>query len=460
MPQYRRKAVVVEAVQHPNGLWFVSDQRGFLITEEQFAATYEPVSEAAGRGGRAVGQRESMNQVSKEFQIGTAILSVGHPDEAVSWLEKGIGTMPQSVHAWSNLGACYRQLSRFEESESALKKATALDPFSHQAFSNLGMLYSDLGKFDVSEPLFERAHSLSPRDTQLSLNLAMARLRSGKWDAKTWALWEYGRSPNDWAYPKIPRWTGRENIRGKRILVCREGGYGDAFLYLRWFPQVRALGAKAITFWVWESAMSLLEGHPWIDALLPAQMHKSYSGPDPRQFDYYVPLMSLPACLKATGVEPMDAYLPEPHAHSEDMEVWPPKRIGFCYKAEEHTVIRKHRSLPGESSVGIIGVVGEVISLTPEPNGPIFADWKETATVIQTLDLIISVDTAVAHLSAALGKPTWILLPMRRDQKWGLPEKSIYYHNHVRYFQQLHPLNWDSVVDEVKEALVGEQVRA
>ena len=405
-----------------------------------------------------------MNPVSKEFQIGTAILSAGYPDEALAWFERSISTMPDSVHLWSNMGACLRQLSRFEESEKSLKKASTLDPFSHHVFANMGMLYSDLGRFDVSEPLFERAHELNPRDAQLCLNLAMARLRSGKWDEKTWALWEYGRTPNDWAYPKIPRWTGRENIEGKRILVCREGGYGDAFLYLRWFPQVRALGAKSITFWVWESVMSLLEGHPWIDHLLPAQMHKPYQGPDQRQFDYYVPLMSLPACLEVSSVEPMDAYLPAPHAHSEDTEVWPPQQIGFCWWAEEHTVIRTHRRLPLEQAASIIDSFdAQWVSLVPNQTpitqrgcafGPMKdSTWLDTAKIISGLDAVISADTAVAHLAAALGKPTWILLPKRIDQKWGLPGRPFRYYPNARYFYQTDPLSWDSVVSEVKEAL-------
>src|SRR5689334_18726755 len=205
---------------------------------------------------------------SKEFLIGTAILQVGYPDEALPWLEKA--SADQSAPYLSNLGACLRQLSRFEESSTALEQALVIDPSFYNAYSNMGMLFSDLGQFEEAEQSYGRAQRLAPHDVTVALNLAMARLRLGKWDSDTWRLWEFGRSAYNWMYPKIPRWTGKENIAGKRLLVCREGGFGDAIMYLRWCADLQRMGAS-VHFWVWDRLVPLLAGHPWITRILPAK---------------------------------------------------------------------------------------------------------------------------------------------------------------------------------------------
>jgi len=396
----------------------------------------------------------------RNFNIGTLLLQNGYPQEAQPYLEK---CDTQDPDVALNLGACYRQQNRFREAGRLFSYA-ADKTDSPMAWTNIGTLYEDLGEFCEALLCHEKAHRMAPQHPQIALHYAMSLIRFGRLE-EAWPLWELGRSPNDHAYPNLPRWESAPdgecygNSWGKKILICREGGFGDAFLYLRWFKNLKDLGFH-ITFWVWDSVIPLLQGHPWIDCLLPASegVH-IFNEDNTLKYDFCLPLMSLPAALGITE----NLAVPDSYIECNPCEGPVKGRVGFCWAAEENTVIRKHRSLPDFDAQKLVHLERDHVwvSLVPSISlqGPstyaniILKNWRDTAEIIKSCELVISVDTAVAHLAGALGVPTWILLPKRRDPKWGMPDKPFNWYPNVRYFNQTDVIKWDNVIEEVREAL-------
>jgi tetratricopeptide (TPR) repeat protein len=409
----------------------------------------------------------NQRQGTRSFQIGTLLLKNEYRDEALPYLETAYKENPQDFGVLVNLGVCYRQVGRFAEAEQCFEAAHQsrspdVDWQNEAALANnWASLKEDLGQFDKALEMYQLARQLS-HAPHIAMNLAYSLLRAGRW-LEAWPLWEWGRSrtTNLGAYPSLPRWTGREPLVGKKLLICREGGYGDAILFLRWFQAIKDLGATT-HFWVWKKMASLLQGHPWIDEVIPTQegmILESVSDEQEKTFreryDYYVPLWSLPACLRDSGPPLGGQYLDALRGNETNKD-----RIGICWQAEENTVARKHRSIPYKEFMGIFDARHRLVSLIP--NGgfgnieiPITAtsDWRDTANIISGCDLVISIDTAVAHLAGAIGCPTWVLLPMRRDWKFGLPDRPFYWYPNTRYFQQTDPIRWDNVIEEVREAL-------
>lgn len=400
--------------------------------------------------------------IDRELHIGSWLLSQGYAGDALGYLYRA----PESINKLINLGICQRQLNHFDDSADCFHRVGSWVLPGEDIWVTLqsarGMLAEDIGLFGMAKTMHEMAYECRPNVPQLALNYAISLLRNGEWE-KAWPLWEFGRSPEHAQMPQIPRLKEGNITGGKSILICPEGGYGDLIWLMRYFPMLKEFGLK-IHLWTWDSLVPLIEGHPWVDEVIPASkginlltqggFGKPGVGPQ-LTYDYMLPLMSLPAALNIKEARPIDPYLAV-DGHTE-LRI---QKMGYCWKAEELTTARPHRSIPDEVAIKLQVGGFDWHSLVPgEGYGNITialardSDWHETAEFLDTLDLVISVDTAIAHLAGAMGIPCWLLLPMRSDWKWGLPDKPFAWYPNMRVFRQTDPVSWDNVIDEVTKAL-------
>jgi hypothetical protein len=412
--------------------------------------------------------------MNRPATVGAILLSKGYAAEAIPFLKRGAWTKERvpELAPLVNLGAAYRWTNDFNSAEAAFAKAVPFHPKSPELWGNYAMLLEDMGDFSAAHKANLKALHFAPDNPQVCLNAAYSYLRQSDWE-KGWPLFER-RPVEAGAYPNLPRWTGKESLKGKRLLIVPEGGYGDAIYFARWLPRIWSLLPASITMLMWDDLVSLLEcltgAQP--NFILESEgvnlLQVGEPGISPERttlaYDYFVPLMSLAACLggSANNIPCADQsyFSVEPEEFPEG-----PWRIGVCLSAEENGTQRPHRSVP--SALWSIVKKDDKIrwynlqqNLAVNDYSTVFAgginpkgDWLATARLIAGLDLVISVDTAVLHLAGALGLPTWALIPHRSDWKWGLPSKWTKPYPHLRYFYQDELVSWKPTLRKVRKAL-------
>ena len=260
---------------------------------------------------------------------------------------------------------------------------------------------------------------------------------------------------------KGPRWDGSQ-FQGKKLFIHSEQGFGDTIWFVRYLPQVKSLGGDVILE-TRSELIGLLQNFAGINQMVPM----SFEHPPQISYDAYVPLMSLAGVL-ATNLDTIPATVPYLHAPEAERESWsrrikgPDFKIGLVWAAkptnehERSCPLEKLLPLFNLKNIRIYGLQksdaalqannlkAEVINL-----GPQFETFADTAGAIDCLDLIISVDTAVAHLAGAMGKPVWILLPCAADWKWMIERRDSPWYPTMRLFRQPYPGDWESVVSMV-----------
>ena len=264
-------------------------------------------------------------------------------------------------------------------------------------------------------------------------------------------------------------WTGEENIEGKTILVCADEGLGDTIQFVRYALMLKALGARVILL-PQESLHPLLSGLPGVSQCLP---NLSEGLP---AFDFHCPITSLPLAFRTTleTIPVTASYLPTP---TEDRRhVWADRlghdgrlRVGLVWSGNPKHKDDYNRSIPLRTFARILNADVTFVSLQKDPRPDDKAallerteivdltahltDFVETAALVSCLDLVITVDTSVAHLAAALGRPTWILLSYVPDYRWLLDRDDSPWYPTVRLFRQAKPRDYESVLDRVRTEL-------
>jgi len=401
---------------------------------------------------------------------GALLLTHGYVRAALPLIRRGLRDNPTDSAGLSNLSVAHRLIGQPDTAEVFAKRALEADPNCGPAWNNWGMISEDLAEWRTALKAYAMAHRLMPEDCRIMVNYATALMRLERF-REAWPLWDAGRLGASWAPPGegFPVWDGTQDPRGKRILVIREGGYGDEFMFARWFPKLKNLGAEVV-FGCLPETVSLFAGHPALHSCVALE-DVDFEG-----LHYCVPLMGLPS---AFGMESLED-IPPPITLSVDRirtELWlsrvnetetfagvtRPKRVGLCWRAGEYAVARPHRSLTEAEIEPLAQARGvQWFSLCPrvEKAAPCpewvtdlsdgIQDWEDTAALILNLDLVVTVDTAVAHLAGTLGIPTWILLPRRSDGKWFVEgEESAWYPGKVRLFRRGNEKNWRPVVKRV-----------
>ena len=366
------------------------------------------------------------------------------------------------------------QLRAQQQPEMALScyaQAFVQDPESAAAFNNYGNVMRELGHPARAVPFLQHAAVLDPHNVTAKFNLAITYLLMGDY-ARGWpayeARWDYEHLSGTQPQFSQPRWKG-EDLTGKTILVVGEQGHGDNIQFVRFLWNLHTQGAE-IKLQVTDGLIPLLGSSSII------QQVSSY-GTDMGEFDYWVPIMSLPGILGITlstlpctqGYLNADAGL----ARAWQLRLGPKTRmrVGFCWSGRTDSWLNQHKAVPFTDMLDMIrsGPEYEWINLqadaTTEQQAELaelgvtqypgsIQSFADTAALMQNLDVVVGVDTAVTHLAGALGRPTWIMLnAYATDWRWLADRDSSPWYSSVRLFRQPVRADWTSVIKKVNQYL-------
>jgi Flp pilus assembly protein TadD len=366
--------------------------------------------------------------------LGAVLRQEDDLDGAAAHFAAAVELDPHYADAYSNWGVALHARCDFAGAVRKFAEALRLEPEHGEANGQMGGVLSLLGHPDAEQRL-RRSLAAKPDDPEARLNLGLHLLRQGAF-AEGWRLYEarwtcpgFGRS-----LPPMspPRWTGPpsapgQSLRGTTLLVYAEQGFGDTFQFVRYIPRLLEQGARVVL-----EVHSLLAGllRAWA-ARFGGELQVLAEGESQPEFDWHVPLLSLPLAFATDrdSIPPPIRLTPPAHKTSSSG-----LRIGLSWAGNPRHALDRDRSVPLALLAPLFSVPGvtfvslqrgaaarqiEAAGLPVET--PELAGFETTAAVLDTLDLVISVDTAAAHLAATQGVPTWILLPFVMDWRWHLP---------------------------------------
>jgi tetratricopeptide (TPR) repeat protein len=369
--------------------------------------------------------------------IGDAMQSLGRYEEGLVWFDKALALRPDFADVLLNKGYALLQLHRFDEAIETYERLTAVDP-------------------DHARGKWQWAH----------VQLLKGNFRAG-WVARE-ARWQVTDFSPDYPRFSEPRWLGKESVEGKAILICADEGLGDVIQFARFVPMLASRGARVILA-VQDPLVPLLSRVSGVSECLPDSKR-----PLP-PFDMHCPLMSLPlACEARLETIPAADYLPPLPA--ERVEAWKRRlgphdrlRVGLVWSGNPKQGDDRNRSMPLATLTPLLGMEATFISLQKDPRPTDRAmlgerndivdhtgeltDFVETAALVSSLDLVITVCTSVAHLAATLGRPTWIMLPYVGDWRWLIDRDDSPWYPTVRLFRQDAARDYTTVVDRVRREL-------
>lgn len=371
-----------------------------------------------------------------------------------------------------NFGAFLARHKRFDEAEAAYLRATLINPKSPVAWSNLGALYACMKREQDAEHCFCTALLFDPGYAKARFNRSYVQLRQGRF-AEGWRSME----ARDWyaalaARIVCPQWRG-ESLAGKSLLIGFEAGHGDMIQFCRYASALKELGASRVGMICHPALKTLFATLDAVDTVF------AFDEPIPEMgWDFWTPPLSIPYHCK-TRIDSIPAPIPYLHATAERVARWRPLipsggvRVGLVWKGSPQFENDADRSVPNLDLLAPLGNVagvrfvslqkgaGEQEALSPPAGlslvhlGSMIGDFADTAAIVAGLDLVIAVDTAVAHLAGALGKPCWLLLPCyKTDWRWLTDcADSPWYPKTMRLFRQMEMGDWPTVIDDVRVAL-------
>jgi tetratricopeptide (TPR) repeat protein len=393
--------------------------------------------------------------------LGVALQKQRKMEEAIAAYRQAVHYQPNHAEAHSNLGVALRESGRMAEAIEEYRIAIRMDEKCLDAYSNLGAALQDVGRDDEAIAVLEQAVKLSPEYDAAHYNLALALLRKGQYE-RGWQEYEHRAVAllvrRTFA---APQWDGGET-GGKTILVFAEGGFGDVIQFARYVPMVKKRGGRVV-FQVRSELIRLLS-QLGADEMIP----KDRQAP---AFDVHCPLLSLAGIFKTRLDDiPASRYLSADPAIAGQ---WASKlgekknvRIGVTWRGDPVHKNDANRSLDpalllplgdvsGITLVNLQARDGNAKSTVPPPELRMvdftrdISDFAETAGLIEHLDLVISVDTAVAHLAGAMGKKVWLLLPHVADWRWLKDRSDSPWYPTMRIFRQRAAGDWKPVMAEV-----------
>ena len=442
------------------------------------------------------------------MNLGLAVLAQGRPDEALDCQRQALRLDPDNADAQNNLGMvhyaqghiaeaqnCFRTAVRFrsdhanatlnlgstrqifnhvEEAEGLFRRALVLGADPARTKSNLALALMEQGRPEEAELSCRQALAIQPHNPEARANLALALLTMGRlaegWHAYE-SRWEVEAMGGPAPIMSQPRWTGQQ-LNGETVLLYAEQGFGDTLQFCRYAPMVAAAGGRVILVVpkALRNVLATLEGVAEVmteeDDALPA-------------FDYHCPLLSLPLAFQTTL-----ATIPAPVAYLRaDSSQWayflanlPGLKVGLVWAGKSRTgqphavAIDKRRSMSLADMAPLLSVPGcDFVSLQLGPRaaqmqtlppGAVLhdvssrlGDWSDTAGLIAGLDLVIAVDTAVAHLAGALGKPVWMLNRFDSCWRWFRDRDDSPWYPTMRQFRQTSRGDWADVMARVRLAL-------
>ncbi|MGH7124627.1 MAG: tetratricopeptide repeat protein [Stellaceae bacterium] len=386
-------------------------------------------------------------------------------------LKRALAFRPQSAEAWHELGLLQQTQQRVADAETSFRRALELAPNFVAAWINFGSFKCGLERFDEAIPLYDRALALAPNHAAAHWNRALALLTLGDY-ARAWQDYDWR-----WRIPELVqsaevkvlerRWRG-ESVAGKTVLLHSEQGVGDTIQLARYAPLVAKQGARVVCA-VQPALISLLAQLPHVERVM------SVADPLP-PFDLQASLPDLPGLFGTALATIPDAqgYLrPDPSRAAHWRQRLGPERrrkVGVIWAGNPRHREDRYRSIAlsalepllvrddvawfslqvGERAKELAGSgpAARVVDLAAD-----LSDFSETAAAMATLDLLISVDTAAAHLAGALGRPTWLLIARQADWRWMREREDSPWYASLRLFRQQQQGDWGPAIARVISAL-------
>lgn len=403
--------------------------------------------------------------------VGNLYRETGAFDDALSHFQKTILLAPSFALPHYNLGILYKDLGRLDDAEASYRKAIECDPSFAHAYNNLGNILKDQGKIDEVKALYRKAISVDPDLAIAHFNLATVSLLSGEMQ-EGWREYEWRwRTKEFLAHRRNfdkPQWDGVWR-RGSRVLLYAEQGFGDTIHFIR-YAQLMAQQGIRVAVQCQLELTGLLQNLAYLESVT------AYDEQIP-DFDFYCPLMSLPGVFKTT-LENIPAFIPYLYPDSSLVQKWKQRvsrnsstlKVGLVWAGGQAMKKDPQRSFPFETYLPLVkndncifyslqkGLPAQEASCLPQGAGFIdymdeIHDFSDTAALIENLDLIISVDTAIVHLAGAIGKPVWTLLPFVPDWRWMLSRDDSPWYPAMRLFRQTSPGVWESVIEQIVKEL-------
>jgi len=418
---------------------------------------------------REVLAQQPDNALAQHF-VGVIYYQRGVTAAALPLLERSVALQPEEPEFHNNLGLALAAADREAEAIAAYRAVLALKPDHAPAWNNLGLALQAQNDVRAAIDAFRRALALKPAFVRAHWNLALALLLDGQF-AEGWreyesrlALPELGghRVP-----PPGPTWDGREPF-GKTLLVAVEQGLGDTVQFARYAKALADAGARCVLRCPGSLAPLL--------ATIPGVAEVSIEGETLPAYDAYAPLLSLPRLFGTTpstipATVPYLAIAEEKRAVARVhlSQAGATRRVGLCWAGNPGHGNDRRRSLPVPVLAPLFGIPGiswfslqagdAATQLATLPAAhrvvplPVGAALIDTAALIAELDLVISVDTGIAHLAGALAQPTWLLLPYAPDWRWQLGRDDSPWYPTLRLFRQARSGDWPAVVERVAATL-------
>jgi tetratricopeptide (TPR) repeat protein len=382
---------------------------------------------------------------------------------------------PNNSDLCNNAGDAFMLLRRFEEALEYFDSALELRPSFLVALKNKAWVLKNMHRFKEVFATHDRMRRIDPTDAEVefasaNLNLLLGNFKTG-WRERE-VRWRMSGLPNHFPDGPEPVWLGEENLEGKAILIYSDEGLGDAIQFTRYIPMLADRGARVILV-VQESLRSLLSTLPGLSQCLAT----STAALPP--VDFRCPLTSLPLAFGTTldTVPPpirLSPLLDRARAWQERLEerlgAHDRLRVGLTWSGSPTHPNDRTRSIPLQLLTSILDVDVNFLSLQKDPRpadktvlertgivdlSAEVADFSDTAALVSCLDLVITVDTSVAHLAGTMGCPTWIMLRYTPDFRWLLDRDDSPWYPTVRLFRQSETRDYGSVIERVRTELTA-----
>lgn len=393
-------------------------------------------------------------------------------EEAAGLIKRAIEIQPAIPDFHNNLGLVFHAMGELGQAMECYRQAIALNANYAQAWNNLGLALEAGGRPAEAIPAYERAIALQPEFAQAHWNLSLVLLAIGDF-SRGWREYEWRLKTPELAgeaqrFPQ-PAWDGNP-LSGKTILLHPEQGFGDAIQFIRYVPRLTSLGGN-IMVEVQPALKRLFAQIPGIERVI-------VKGEPLPHFDVHCPLLSLPFHFGAT-LDNLPAEVPYLSADPHSAELWRQRipdthgarmKIGLVWAGNPKHKNDRNRSI-GLDQFNVLGDIPSLAFFSLQKGSganqagqtalnfhvhdlmEYVEDFADTASLIGQLDLVLCVDTSVAHLAGAMGKPTWVLLPFASDWRWLQERSDSPWYPSMRLFRQRKIGDWGEVLLRVHEAL-------
>jgi tetratricopeptide (TPR) repeat protein len=389
------------------------------------------------------GSGPSQDEREAALEQARALRKSGRGAEAVEIL-RGLAKSLLTVNLAVDLAQVLRELAQYEEAAHWARLAARHRPENPELRRLMGNILADLGRVEEAEAEYRAALAADPEHDSTKLALTGLLLSLGRY-AEGWPLMEVRAKLKPSVVPPIalpyPEWKG-EPLDGKSILVWWEQGLGDQIQMCRFAGSLKARGAAKVTLGCRPALVDLLATTPGADAIIPVPQGAGV--PVPRHH-YWTRYFSAPLHLGITlETLPKEPYL---FAPADRLARWRGfSGIGLAWRASPTGFNASHKNVPDEQAKRLLDL--GAVSLHPEDTG--VKDFADTAAIMAQLDLVISIDTSVAHLAGAMGKRCWTLLPrVNTDWRWLRERTDSPWYPSMRLYRQQEPGRWDPVIDQV-----------